>query len=147
VTIEQRRDDEAVVCYGAATGHERWVHQYPAHFSEPLGGDGPRATPTIADGDVYSLGATGWLKRLDGATGKVKWETNILADNDNIQWGMSGSPLVYDRFVVVNPGAQRESARGRAIVAYDREAGNPLWSGGARRAGYSSPQLATLCGV
>jgi outer membrane protein assembly factor BamB len=147
VTIEQRVEDEAVVCYDAATGAERWVHQYPAHFSEPLGGDGPRATPTIADGDIYSLGATGWLKRLDGAKGTVKWETNILAENDNIQWGMSGSPLVYDRFVVVNPGAQRESARGRAVVAYDRDTGKPLWSCGARRAGYSSPQLATLCGV
>ena len=147
VTIEQRGDDEAVVCYDTATAHERWVHNYPAHFSEPLGGDGPRATPTIADGDVYSLGGKGMLKRLDGATGSVKWETDILADNDNIQWGMSGSPLVYDRFVVVNPGAQRETARGRAVVAYDRATGKPLWSGGARRAGYSSPQLATLCGI
>jgi outer membrane protein assembly factor BamB len=147
VTIEQRGEDEAVVCYDTATGAERWVHQYAAHFSEPLGGDGPRATPTIADGDVYSLGGKGMLKRLDGATGSVKWETDILAENDNIQWGMSGSPLVYDRFVVVNPGAQREAARGRAIVAYDRETGKPLWSGGARRAGYSSPQLMTVCGV
>jgi outer membrane protein assembly factor BamB len=147
VTIEQRRNDEAVVCYDTATGRERWVHQYPAHFSEPLGGDGPRATPTIADGDVYSLGAKGTLKRLDGATGTVKWETNILADNDNIAWGMSGSPLVYDRFVVVNPGAQRESKQGQAVVAYDRDTGKVLWSAGARRAGYSSPQPATLCGL
>jgi outer membrane protein assembly factor BamB len=147
VTIEQRRDDEAVVCYDTATGAERWVHQYPAHFSEPLGGDGPRATPTIADGDVYSLGGKGHLKRLNGATGEVKWETDILAGNKNIAWGMSGSPLVYDRFVVVNPGAQSEPFEGRAVVAYDRETGKVLWSGGARRAGYSSPQLATLCGV
>jgi len=147
VTIEQRRDDEAVVCYDTATGRERWVHQYAAHFSEPLGGDGPRATPTIADGDVYSLGAKGMLKRLDGAAGTVKWETNILADNDNIAWGMSGSPLVYDRFVVVNPGAQRESQQGKAVVAYDRDTGKVLWAAGTRRAGYSSPQLATFADV
>jgi outer membrane protein assembly factor BamB len=147
VTIEQRGENETIVCYDAATGGERWVHDYPAHFSEPLGGDGPRATPTITDGDVYSLGATGWLKRLDGANGAVKWETNILEDNDNIQWGMSGSPLVYDRFVVVNPGAQRESKQGKAVVAYDRGTGKALWSAGSRRAGYSSPQLATLAGV
>src|SRR5439155_22072547 len=65
VTIEQRRDREAVVCYDTATGKERWLHDYPAHFSETLGGDGPRATPTIADGTVFSLGATGQLVCLD----------------------------------------------------------------------------------
>jgi outer membrane protein assembly factor BamB len=112
-----------------------------------MGGNGPRATPTIADGDVYSLGATGVLVRLDGATGAVKWKVNILDDNDNIQWGMSGSPLVYDQLVVVNPGAQRESAKGRAVVAYDRETGKVRWSAGDRKASYCSPQLATIHGV
>jgi outer membrane protein assembly factor BamB len=72
---------------------------------------------------------------------------NILADNDSIQWGMSGSPLVYDRFVVVNPGAQRESAKGRAVVAYDRDTGAVRWAAGDRTASYSSPQLTTLGGV
>src|SRR5438270_819023 len=53
VTIEQRRDQEAVVGYDTATGRERWVHAYPAQFTEPLGGPGPRATPTIAGHDVF----------------------------------------------------------------------------------------------
>jgi outer membrane protein assembly factor BamB len=147
VTLEQQGTEEVVVCLGADSGQERWSYRYPALFSEAMGGDGPRATPTISDGDVYSLGATGKLVRLDGATGRPKWEANILEDNDNIQWGMSGSPLVYDQFVVVNPGAQRESAKGRAVVAYDRETGKVRWQSGDRKAGYSSPQLATLAGV
>src|SRR5262249_53256837 len=102
ITIEQRRDREAVVCYDAATGRERWVRDYDAHFQEAMGGPGPRATPTIIDGEVYSLGATGRLLCLDEATGRLKWEKDILKDNDNLQWGMSGSPLVYDRVMVVN---------------------------------------------
>src|SRR5205814_5381403 len=56
-------------------------------------------------------------------------------------------PLVYDRFVVVNPGAQRESKQGQAVAAYNRDTGKMLWAAGARRAGYSSPQLATIAGV
>jgi outer membrane protein assembly factor BamB len=145
VTIEQRGDDEAVVCYDRDTGRERWIHQYPAHFQERLGGPGPRATPTIAGGDVYSLGATGHLCRLKGDTGESRWEVDILKDNDNIQWGMSGSPLVYDDVVVVNPGAQR--AGRKAVVAYGREHGDIVWEAGEKhRASYSSPMLTTLAG-
>jgi outer membrane protein assembly factor BamB len=146
VTIEQRRDQEAVVCYDTATGKERWVHSYPAYFTEFMGGIGPRATPTLADGTVYALGATGMLTCLDLTTGQVKWSVNILEDNDNVRWGMSGSPLVYDQVVVVNPGAQRPSAQGRALVAYDRTTGKPVWTAGKTKAGYSSPMLATLGG-
>jgi outer membrane protein assembly factor BamB len=147
VTIEQRGGDEVVVCYEAATGKEYWTYSYPAHFKETMGGPGPRATPTIADGDVYSLGATGVLVRLEGNTGKEKWKVNILENNDNIMWGMSGSPLVYDQVVVVNPGAQQESAKGRAVVAYDRETGQKeVWKAGNAKAAYGSPMLATLAG-
>jgi len=146
VTIEQRGGEEVVACYEAATGKECWTYSYPAHFKETMGGPGPRATPTIADGDVYSLGAKGDLARLDGATGKEKWKINILNNNDNIMWGMSGSPLVYDNVVVVNPGRQRESADGRAVVAYDRETGKEVWAAGSAQAAYASPMLATLAG-
>jgi outer membrane protein assembly factor BamB len=146
VTIEQRRDQEAVVCYDTATGRERWVHSYPALFTETLGGAGPRATPTIAGGDVYSLGATGRLVRLGLATGQVKWSIDILENNGNVPWGMSGSPLIYDRVVVVNPGTQEPAAAGRALVAYDRATGKQVWAADSTRAGYSSPMLATLAG-
>jgi outer membrane protein assembly factor BamB len=146
VTIEQRGAEEVVVCYEAATGKECWTYPYPALFKETMGGPGPRATPTIADGDVYSLGATGVLVRLDGASGKEKWKVNILEGNDNLYWGMSGSPLVYDRLVVVNPGTQRESAKGRAVVAYDRETGKEVWAVGSTQGAYASPMLATLAG-
>lgn len=146
VTIEQRREREAVVCYDTDTGRERWVYDYPASFSEWQGGSGPRATPTIAGGDVYSLGALGRLVRIDGRSGKEIWAVDILDDNDNSRWGMCGTPLVYDDLVVVNPGAQRASAAGRALVAYDRTTGKQVWSAGDTRAGYSSPMLATLAG-
>jgi outer membrane protein assembly factor BamB len=131
VTIEQRRDQEAVVCYDTETGIERWKHAYPARFNEVMGGEGPRATPTIADGAVYSLGAIGMLACLDLATGQHRWSVNILEGNKNVRWGMSGSPLVFDQVVVVNPGAQTDSTKGRALVAYDRKTGDVVWTAGA----------------
>lgn len=146
VTIEQRRDREAVVCYDIATGRERWRHEYAARFTEALGGEGLRATPTIAGGDVYALGAQGMLSRLNLETGERKWSINILQDSANLPWGMSGSPLVFDQLVVVNPGAATAAASGRALVAFDRATGNPVWASGTTPAGYSSPMLANLAG-
>jgi outer membrane protein assembly factor BamB len=148
VTIELVGDREAVVCYDTATGRPHWSYDYPnSDFREAMGGDGPRATPTVADGVVYSLGATGQLVCLDAATGKVRWQHNILEGNDNLPWGMSGSPLVYDRFVVVNPGSQQHTAKDSALTAFDRQTGEPAWTSGSARAGYSSPMLATLVGT
>jgi outer membrane protein assembly factor BamB len=147
VTIEQRGDKEVVVCYDADTGSERWVYEHTNRFWEALGGEGPRATPTIADGDVYSLGASGHFVRLDGQTGKPKWTVNILEGNENLTWGMAGSPLVYDDLVVVTPGAQTAAAKGKGVQAYQRDSGTLKWSAGDHQGGYSSPVLATLGGV
>ncbi len=149
VTIEQRRENEAVVCYDAETGRERWVFEYPALFSEPLGGDGPRATPTIADGKVFALGATGVLVCLDAVTGEQVWRLDLLEENGvkNIEWGMCGSPLVVDGMLVVNPGAQKGTADSRAMWAVSTETGERIWSAGTTQASYASPMLATLAGV
>lgn len=148
VTIEQRREREAVVAYEARTGEELWVHSYPALFSEQLGGDGPRATPTIADGKVFSLGATGHLVCLDGKSGEPLWAVDILEANQvkNLDWGMSGSPLVFDGKVVVQPGTRDGSAQSRAVWALDVRSGEPRWKAGAHGASYASPMLATLSG-
>ena len=151
VTLEQRGESEMIVCYDRATGKERWSFAYPARFaqSEPMGGDGPRTTPTIADGDVYSFGATGELVCLDGRTGQPKWRRNALADSgaSNAEWGMAGSPLVHKDLVIVNPGVNPAANAGKAVAAYDRATGNPVWASGKHPAAYASPQLVTLGGV
>jgi outer membrane protein assembly factor BamB len=144
-TIEQRGADEVVSAYDVITGRELWTNGWPARFSELMGGDGPRATPTWADGRVYALGAAGELRCLDEADGRVVWRTNILQDAGatNLQWGMSASPLVVDQTVVVLPGG----GSGRSVFAYDRQTGKRAWSALDDRQAYSSPMLVTLAGV
>jgi len=144
-TQEQHRDNEVIICYDVQTGREIWRHSDPVRFSEIIGGDGPRATPTIHDGRLYALGATGLLNCLDARTGKRIWSVEILDDNGatNIEWGMAGSPLVYGDVVVVNPGGSDD----RSVVAYHRLTGERVWSAGRNRAGYTAPQLATLDGM
>jgi len=151
VTIEQRLDREAVVCYRRDSGSEVWVHSYPALFerSEMQGGSGPCSTPTVVGDQIFTLGATGVLLRLDGK-GKPVWSVNILEDvkADNLPWGMSGSPLVIDDLVIVNAGVGKQPDAVGGVVAYDVETGKRRWtSSDPKQAGYSSPQLSEVGGT
>ncbi len=145
VTQEQRGEDEMVVAYELATGKVLWSHADKAHYNTIIAGEGPRATPTIVDNRVYTLGATGILNCLDLATGARIWFKDIIKDNQATVngWGMSGSPLVISQKVVVNAGG----ANGRSLVAYDAATGDFVWGGGSSGADYSSPLPATLAGA
>lgn len=144
-TIEQRGPQEVVAAYDIATGRELWTHRWNARFSEMMGGDGPRATPTVDRGRVFALGGAGELRALDAADGRLHWRANILEDAGarNREWGMAGSPLIVDDAVVVTPGGPG----GKSVVAYDAASGRIAWSALDDRASYSSPMLVTIGGV
>lgn len=144
VTQEQRENQELVVCYELKTGDVAWMHADDESYHSVLAGDGPRATPTIDGGRVYTLGASGLLNCLDGADGSRVWATNILEDAiaRNAQWGKSCSPLVTERLVVVSAGGDN----GMSLLAYDRNTGDLVWGGGDEPSGYSSPAKATILG-
>lgn len=143
-TQEQRDELECVVCYDLESGQQLWVHEDSERFDEPLGGPGPRATPTIHDSRVYSLGATGLLNCLDATNGELLWQKNILREVNasNIEWAMAGSPLIVGELVIVTPGGNRENS----VVAYDRTNGEPIWSAGSDKASYAAPTVRTLLG-
>jgi outer membrane protein assembly factor BamB len=144
-TIEQRAAEEVVAAYDVGTGRELWTTSWTARFTELMGGDGPRATPTWADGRVYALGAAGEFRCLDEADGRVVWRTNILEDASaaNLQWGMAASPLIVGDTVIVLPGGHNDAS----VVAYDRRTGTRIWSALGDRQAYASPMLVTLDGV
>jgi outer membrane protein assembly factor BamB len=140
-TQEQRGDDEVVACYKVATGEPVWRHRDATRFWEANAGPGPRGTPTLSNGRVYTFGATGILNALDAANGAVVWSRNAAADADVKvpYWGFASSPLVVNDVVIV-------AASGR-LVAYDLATGKPRWLGPAHRGSYSSPHLVTIDGV
>ena len=144
-TVEQRGGRELAAAYDLATGRELWTNAWNARFQSGMGGDGPRATPTWHEGRLYALGATGEFRALDAATGRTLWQTNILRDAsaDNIEHGLSNSPLVVDNVVIVQPGG----ANGQSVVAYDRLSGKRVWSALDDRTSYASPMLVTVGGL
>jgi outer membrane protein assembly factor BamB len=140
-TQEQRGEDEVVASYEVTTGEPVWRHRDGVRFWESNAGAGPRATPTLRDGRVYTMGATGILNALDARDGAVVWSRDTAADTGKKvpNWGFASSPLVIDDLVVV--------ATAGVLIAYDRATGEPRWIGPAGGSGYSSPQRATIDGV
>jgi outer membrane protein assembly factor BamB len=143
ICLEQRDANEVLVCRDLFTGVTLWAHEDPARFENSVGGIGPRTTPAIVGERVFALGATGRLRCLELATGRVLWQRDILHDAGATQpdWGVAGSPLVVNELVIVHPGGT-----GHSLAAYHAETGEPAWAAGDARAGYGSPQLVTLLG-
>ena len=140
-TQEQRGDDEIVVAYKLATGEPVWRHRDAARFYESNGGPGPRGTPALGHGRVYTVGATGIVNALDARSGAVAWTRNAVTDTGVTipGWGITSSPLVIDDMVVV-------AASGR-LVAYDASTGAPRWTRTSGGGSYSSPHLTAIGGA
>jgi outer membrane protein assembly factor BamB len=144
-TQEQRGPMETVVCYDAETGREIWIRQVEARLDDPLGGPGPRATPTIANGGLFVTGATGTFLRLDPATGAIVWQQDLKAIAGRTgppMWGFSASPLVTGSVAIVYGGG----AGDKGLLAFDIASGKLRWSAAAGNDSYSSPQLNTIAG-
>jgi outer membrane protein assembly factor BamB len=158
ITQEQRGDQELVTCYRLDSGEPVWNHADtlrfdPGDLQGSVGGVGPRATPTIDGGKVFTQGATGLVNCLDARTGRVIWSQDTIAETgaDLATWGKSGSPLIADGMVLVSVGAPADrGVRDKfnsSLVAYDEMTGKVRWAAGNRRASYASPMITTLASI
>jgi outer membrane protein assembly factor BamB len=139
-------DKEAVECLDAVAGKEIWRFEYATHYRDDFGFDeGPRSTPVVAHGRVYTFGAEGMLHCLDFATGKKLWavDTHQQFDVRKGYFGAACSPLVEGRAVLLNIGGSKPSG----LVAFDRETGKVMWAVSRDEASYSSPVAATVGGL
>lgn len=136
---------ERVLCLDLLTGRAVWTHEYPCRYaiSYPAG---PRATPTVCDGKVYTLGAMGDLRCLDAAGGRLIWSKNYVRDFGTKMnpWGMAAAPLVDGRKLIVLPGGANRAG----VVALDRQTGAEIWRAlDCPDPGYCAPIIIRCGGV
>ncbi|EMI20061.1 Pyrrolo-quinoline quinone [Rhodopirellula maiorica SM1] len=162
ITLEQRDATESLTCYRLGDGALLWAVSHQARHEHPLGGIGPRSTPTIMGDRVYALGATGMLLCIEIASGEQVWNADLLelagwnqAESETaIPWGRSASPLLVDGLCIVPLGGPSDPAisasdlakSGRGLVAFDAANGEIRWSAGEDQISYASPMLMTLAG-
>jgi outer membrane protein assembly factor BamB len=138
-------DRETVECLDTKTSKQLWSFDYPTTYRDDFGFDeGPRATPSIADGRVYTYGAEGRLLCLNLETGKKVWEVDAKSRFHASKgfFGIACSPLVEGNLVLLNIGGSENAG----IVAFDKVTGSVVWQATSEAASYSSPIAATING-
>lgn len=150
VLIFHRMKDEAILdCLDAANGKQVWRSAYPTHYVDGFDFDpGPRATPAVADGRVFTFGAEGVLRAVELSSGKEFWAIDTVKDfkAQNGFFGLASSPIVAgDKVIALVGGA----TGGKTVVAIDCKSGKLGWSLTLPQfpeAGYSSPTIANFGG-
>lgn len=133
---------ERVVCLNADTGKVRWQYSYPCKYSGVGYDSGPRVTPAVADGKVYTLGIMGDLICLNAADGKLLWQKNLASEYavKAPAWGFSTQLLVDGQRLYSIIGGE-----GHAVVAFDKNTGKEIWRAlSSSEPGYSAPVIRTI---
>jgi outer membrane protein assembly factor BamB len=148
VVIARESDQEIVRALDVVSGKEIWRAAYPAPFEvNPAArshGPGPKSTPAIADGRVFTLGIGGILSAFDLASGKLIWRVPAPAALPD--YGTATSPLVDisdGTSVIAHVGGYENGA----LTSFDAATGKPRWEWKGDGPGYGSPIIATFGGV
>ncbi len=135
---------ERVLCLNAESGKELWKHEYPVKYtiSYPAG---PRCTPIVHQGKVYTLGSEGHLFCFESENGKIAWSKHFPTEykTKTALWGYSGHPLIDGQKLICVAGGV-----GSHAVALDKDSGKEIWRTlSASEQGYCPPLIIQAGGV
>lgn len=135
---DRMKGTERVVCMAVDSGKRLWTHSYACEYNISYA-TGPRCTPTVQDGKVYTLGAEGDLFCLNAENGQVIWSHNLKKKYkvETPLWGFCGHPLVDGNKLICLVGGE-----GSIAVAFAKDTGKEIWrSLAAREPGYCPPSI------
>ncbi len=136
---EKLQGSERILCLDARTGADVWRHEYPCQYLV-MYPSGPRATPAVHEGKVYSVGTMGDFFCLDAEGGRVLWSKNLLKDfkAEINAWGYAAAPLIDGKRVIALAGGRP----GACAVALDKDTGTEVWRAlDVDDFGYSAPEI------
>ena len=142
-------EEEVLRGLDAATGKELWKSgnsiAYEMNPAARGHGKGPKSTPVVSNGSVYTFGITGVLSSHDARTGKLKWRHEFSRQYPNTSplYGTAMSPVIDAGLLIAHVGGHDKGA----LTAFDAEKGTVKWSNETDGPAYSSPIVVTLAGV
>ncbi len=125
---------DIVYCLNAFTGEEVWRFEYNCSSGDY---NGPRTTPLVDNGKVYTLSRKGNLYCFDALSGDVIWSKDLIKEFGvkPPKWDIAGSPIVDGDTLLINAGLSG--------LAFNKESGDLIWKGKPGTGGYSSPVVFT----
>ena len=146
VILHARQGEKEITrAVALSTGKELWRDEYAAPYAVNSAarahGAGPKSTPAVAGGRVFTFGIGGILSALDLKTGKLLWRTSppaVLPD-----FGTAMSPIVDGPLVIAHVGGVNNGA----LTAFDAATGKTRWQWKGEGPAYASPVIATIGGT
>jgi outer membrane protein assembly factor BamB len=144
--FSRRGDDEVLTCLNLADGKELWKHGYPAPYQmNPVAvmhGKGPKSTPAVSGGRVFTLGISGIVTARDAKSGRQLWQREFSKQFPKTSplYGAAMSPAVFEDKCIVHVGGHDKGA----LAALDVKTGETIWSWNDDGPAYASPVLVTL---
>ena len=144
--FSRRGDDEVLACLNLADGKELWKQGYPAPYQmNPVAvmhGKGPKSTPAVSGGRVFTLGISGIVTARDAKGGRQLWQREFSKQFPKTSplYGAAMSPLVFEEKCIVHVGGHDKGA----LMALDVKTGDTIWSWNDDGPAYASPVLVTL---
>jgi outer membrane protein assembly factor BamB len=142
-------DEEVLQSLNATTGKELWRSSQPVayemHEAAKGHGKGPKSTPVVTNGKVYTFGITGTLSCHEALTGKLKWRREFSKQYPatSPSFGVAMSPVVDNGLLIAHVGGHDKGA----LMAFDAETGDVKWTNAMDGPAYGSPLVVTLAGV
>jgi outer membrane protein assembly factor BamB len=138
-------DEERVECFEPATPKNIWTFSYPTAYVDRYGyNGGPRCSPTVHQGKIYTFGAEGMLHCLEFATGKKVWARQIRKEfkvTVNF-FGVGSSPVIDGNRLLIAAGGAKDAG----VLALDPDTGKLIWQASDEPASYATPRAATING-
>jgi outer membrane protein assembly factor BamB len=145
--FSRQGENEVMQALDAESGKSLWRTEYPVSFTMNSAavrhGPGPKSTPILFNGRLYSIGMTGTVTAFDAATGKQLWQKAGSSTLMPMYTSHSFSPIVERGLVIFHVGGHDKGA----LTAYDINTGEVKWSWGGDGPGYGSPMVAEFGGV
>jgi outer membrane protein assembly factor BamB len=150
IFIHARKDEnETVYCLNVADGKIVWQKSYPApyemNFAAIAHGKGPKSTPVISNGKLYTFGISGIVSCFDATSGELKWRKEFSKKfaQTSPAFGVSFSPLIEDDLLIIHAGGPSKGA----LMALNASTGETKWSWEGDGPGHASPIVMTAHGV